>query len=35
VEQQSIAIMRAIVDGKFVEFHDRSCLAVRLNELGH
>src|SRR5690348_10481143 len=34
VEQQSIAVMRAIVDGKFVEFHGRSYLAVRLYEIG-
>ena len=35
VQQQSIAVVRAIVDGKSAELHDRSCLAARLNEIAH
>jgi len=31
VKQQSITIVRAVVDGKFGECHDRSYLAVRLS----
>jgi hypothetical protein len=35
VKQQPISIVRAVVDTEFREFHDRSQLEVRLNQIAH